>query len=347
MTAGSLIYAILAALVIGVGLQPLVVRVMTTASVLDIPSDRSSHTIPTPRGGGVAVALAVGVALLLLPLARPLALPVLLFAVIGLVEDVRGVPILPRFASQLLVGAGTGLVLMPLDAPTAIQVAIVVVTAVWLTAFVNAFNFMDGINGISAMYATLAGTVYALAGLRRDLPILTGAGAVIAVAALTFLPWNAGRARIFLGDVGSYGLGGGLGALAMYAVLHGVPVEVALAPLAVYLADTGWTLLRRMARGEAWYRPHRTHVYQRLTDVSWSHQRVTLAIAMAGTAVNLCALAAVENRLIIRAALDVLALALLAVYLASPDWLAIRMARREQARIEQARLNQEGANIYA
>jgi UDP-N-acetylmuramyl pentapeptide phosphotransferase/UDP-N-acetylglucosamine-1-phosphate transferase len=334
MTEGSLVYAALAALVVGVGLQPLVVRLMTSASVFDIPSERSSHTTPTPRGGGVAVALAVVAALLVIPQARPLALPVLLCAVIGLVEDVRGVPILPRFAAQLVVGAGTGLVLMPLVASTAVQVAVVAITAMWLTAFVNAFNFMDGINGISAMYAILAGTVYAVLGLRHDLAVLIGAGTAIAVAALTFLPWNAGRARIFLGDVGSYGLGGGLGALAVYAVLHGVAVEAALAPLAVYLADTGWTLLRRMARGEVWYRPHRTHVYQRLTDVGWSHQRVSLSIAVLAAAVSGCTLIASGSGPLVRTALDLCAGALIGIYLALPAWLGTRARRRTLSRPE-------------
>lgn len=349
-----MLYATLAALVVGVGLQPLVVRLMTSAAVLDLPSERSSHTVPTPRGGGVAVTAAVVVALSLLPPARVLAVPVLLCAVIGLVEDVRGLPIRSRLLAQVVVGVGTGLLLLSPDLPVAVRVAAVAGVAVWLTAFVNAFNFMDGINGISALCAILAGGVYAVLGARHDLPVLTGAGAVIGVAALTFLPWNAGRARIFLGDVGSYGLGGGLAALAAYAVSHGVAAEAAVAPLAVYLADTGWTLARRMARREAWYRPHRTHVYQRLTDLGWSHQRVALTTTGVAGAVSLCALFATGltagpvagsvagsvGLVAVRAGLDLLALALLVGYLAAPTVLLARRRRITTAR------EQEQVKLY-
>src|SRR4029453_17427888 len=107
-----------------------------------------------------------------------------------------------------------------------------------------------------------------------------------AAAALTFLPWNAGRARIFLGDVGSYGLGGVLGALAAYGVFHAVPVEAMLAPLGLYLADTGWTLIRRKVHGEGGYRPPRTHAYQRVTGSGWSHQRVTVFTVVISAAVS-------------------------------------------------------------
>ena len=111
---------------------------------------------------------------------------------------------------------------------------------------------------------------------------LVPVGAAVAVGALAFLPWNAGRARVFLGDAGSYALGAALAMLAAYAVVHGIPAEAALGPLALYLADTAWTLQRRIRAGERWLEAHRTHVYQQWCDAGWSHQRVTLAAA-AGT----------------------------------------------------------------
>jgi len=197
---------------------------------------------------------------------------------------------------------------------------------------------MDGINGISAMYAIVAGIAYAVVGVRYDLVVLTTVGAVIAVAALTFLPWNAGRARIFLGDVGSYGLGAGLGALAAYGALHNVPIEVLLAPLAVYLADTGWTLLRRVSRGEAWYRPHRTHAYQRLTNVGWSHRRVAIAVGALSAVLTVCALAGSAGGPLSHVFGVCLCLGLLALYLASPGLLSAHQqaaGRRSSSRSSQ------------
>ena len=113
------------------------------------------------------------------------------------------------------------------------------------------------------------------------------AGAAVAAGALAFLPWNAVRARVFLGDAGSYGLGLALALLAAQAVVRHVPLEAALAPLALYLADTGWTLQRRVRAGERIFEAHRTHTYQRLCDVGWSHQRVTLATTAVTVAVCL------------------------------------------------------------
>jgi UDP-N-acetylmuramyl pentapeptide phosphotransferase/UDP-N-acetylglucosamine-1-phosphate transferase len=277
------------------------------------------------------VVLAAAAGLLLAPPARLLAVPLLLFAAIGLAEDLRGVPPAKRLLLQFGAGAvAVGALLLPAGLGTGAALAAGLVIALWLTAYANAFNFMDGVNGISAVHAMLAGAVFAVVGQRYGLPVLTAAGIVTAAASFTFLPWNAGRrARIFLGDVGSYGLGGLLGTAAAYGLLHGAPVEAALAPLALYLADTGWTLARRCYRGEPWYRAHRTHAYQRLTDLGWSHQRVTAATALASAAVCGCALAASSSGLLTRIALDLLAVAILAGYLAAPAALRPRTVHNE------------------
>jgi UDP-N-acetylmuramyl pentapeptide phosphotransferase/UDP-N-acetylglucosamine-1-phosphate transferase len=172
--------------------------------------------------------------------------------------------------------------------------------------------------------------VYAVVGFLYAVPVLMVAGAVAAVAALSFLPWKGGRARIFLGDVGAYGRGGLLAATAAYGLLLGAPAEPVLAPLALYLADTGWTLARRFVRGGAWYQAHRSHAYQRLTDLGWSHQQVTAVTAVASAAVCACALATAQSPASSRAALAVLVLAGLVTYLAAPSALGARPAPPER-----------------
>ncbi len=319
-----LLYPVIAALGTGLVLQPLVLRALTARAILDLPNERSSHTVATPRGGGIAIAVAALVGLALHPPARMFTVPVVVFAAIGLAEDVRGVPIVRRFALQVAGGVGSALLVLPgwIDGPA---VAVVVpVAALWVTSFVNAFNFMDGINGISATHAMLVGAVYAVLGVLYDLPALTVVAVVLIASAATFLPWNAGRARMFLGDVGAYALGGLLASAALYAVLRGVPVEAAFAPLALYLADTGWTLAKRFCRGGAWYHAHREHVYQRLTDGGWSHQAVTaLTLAVSGLVAAL-AVTAVHSGPAWRAALGAAGLAVLAGYLSAPAWLVRR-----------------------
>jgi UDP-GlcNAc:undecaprenyl-phosphate GlcNAc-1-phosphate transferase len=317
-----MVLSISIALVVGLTLQPVVLHVMLSKSIIDTPNHRSSHTIPTPRGGGLAIAAAAGCALMFSQSTRQIAVPLLAFAAIGLAEDIRGIPIVWRLAFQAIAGFGAAVALVPPGTAVLVMIGV----TVWLIAYTNVFNFMDGVNGISAFNAILAGCFYAAIGWALDLPLLTYAGLIVAAASLTFLPWNAGRAKIFLGDVGSYGLGGVLGALAAYAVLRGAPIEAALAPLSLYLVDTGWTLVKRWRSGEVWYLPHRSHVYQQLTTFGWSHLRVALFTAAVGLTVSGCTVAAFTGPLALRLLLDALAVAVLVGYLSLPWALSRRSA---------------------
>jgi UDP-N-acetylmuramyl pentapeptide phosphotransferase/UDP-N-acetylglucosamine-1-phosphate transferase len=164
----------------------------------------------------------------------------------------------------------------------------------------------------------IAGVAYACFGQWRQDPFLVAMGLAVAVGALAFLPWNAVRARVFLGDVGSYALGAALAVLAVTAVIHGVPPEAALGPLALYLADTAWTLQRRVRAGERWTEAHRTHTYQRWCDVGWTHPEVTLVTAATTILVSLLGAASLTGNLSLRLGCDLAGLAVLAAYLASP-----------------------------
>src|SRR5262249_37079031 len=135
-------------------------------------------------------------------------------------------------------------------------------------------NFMDGVNGISAAQACVAGVGYALVGTVHHDPPLVAGGAVLAGAALGFAPFNVPRALVFLGDVGSYALGGAIGARALQPAMSGVGPGAVLAPVVLYLADTASTRARRVRAGERWYLPHRGHAYQRLVTAGWSHTAV-------------------------------------------------------------------------
>jgi UDP-GlcNAc:undecaprenyl-phosphate/decaprenyl-phosphate GlcNAc-1-phosphate transferase len=307
--------------------EPAIIPLLRRAAI-DLPNVRSSHTVPTPRGGGAPIAIGlVGAALLVGrddgTVAVAFAVAVAAFAAIGFADDLSGLPVSRRLLMQGLASVAIAAVLVGRSAlPPAAMAAAAVVVAVWLIGFVNAFNFMDGVNGISAAHALIGGAVYAGLGWWRPDAFLATAGAAVAAGALAFLPWNAVRARVFLGDVGSYGLGVALAVLAAYAVLRGIPPEAALAPLALYLADTGWTLQRRMRAGERFFEPHRTHIYQQLCDVGWSHQRVTLTTAALTSSLCLLGAASLTGHLALRAGADLAALGLLAAYLRSPAVLA-------------------------
>jgi len=303
--------------------------------VVDIPNERSSHHRTVIRGMGLAVAAAVlvgdGLALLTgtIRVDRSVALVVLavaaLSATLGWAEDYRGVSVRGRLAAQL----GLGL------AATAVLVTVLGTSVWWLpvgtlaiAAYINMANFMDGINGISGLHGLTAGLLYAWAGASNDLPWMIAAGLAVAGGFAGFLPWNLGRGTVFLGDVGSYLLGGSLAAIAVAAFLSGVYVEYLLPPLAVYVADTAVTLVRRIRAGEVWYRPHRQHVYQRLTDVGLSHVGSALVVSGATVLVSAASVLGLRTGPVATALAGAFVVAVLVLYLVLPELLGRRAAAR-------------------
>lgn len=263
-----------------VALRPLLRRY----SVLDAPTDRSSHTRVTLRGGGIAPFLGVcggTIVALAVPAEFPVAIVLaviigaLLAGVLGLIEDVRGLRVPVRALGQLLTGAAIS---VPLAVVFSQPWWLAVVGAIAVAAFINIANFMDGINGISGVHAALIGGAYAVVGVLAGLPWASVLGLVVAAAFLGFLPWNITKPGLFLGDVGSYLLGAVVCAIAVATLWAGVPPVAVIAPLAIYLTDTLFTLLRRAARGEAVLQSHRSHLYQRLTDTGWGHAATTTVV---------------------------------------------------------------------
>jgi UDP-N-acetylmuramyl pentapeptide phosphotransferase/UDP-N-acetylglucosamine-1-phosphate transferase len=273
--------------------MPVVIRVLRRGNVFDLPNARSSHEVPTPRGGGIAVAAGVVAGVAVAPaldgdVRAAILVAGLMCGAVGLLDDLFGIPALARLP-LLFVAAAACLpwLLAGLGGAPAWKIAFAAGTVVWIVSYVNAFNFMDGINGIAGSQVVVAGAAWLLIGRAEDPEWLAGVAAVLAVTALAFLPYNVPRARVFLGDAGSYFLGAVLAVVAVAAVRAGLPVEAVIAPLAVFLADTGVTLVRRVLRGEPWYEAHRQHAYQQLTTCfGGSHTR---ANAVAFVTMALCA----------------------------------------------------------
>jgi UDP-N-acetylmuramyl pentapeptide phosphotransferase/UDP-N-acetylglucosamine-1-phosphate transferase len=167
------------------------------------------------------------------------------------------------------------LVAAPLGDVSIVGTVLVASGVIFLVGLVNAFNFMDGIDGISAVTVVVAGGWFMWLG--RDADVTTGAAGVMVGSALGFLYWNA-AGRVFLGDVGSYFLGGLLAVLIIRGVEDGVAAHLMVAPVAVYVGDTVGTLIRRVRQGHQVGVAHRDHVYQRLTQAGLSHLRVALLV---------------------------------------------------------------------
>jgi UDP-GlcNAc:undecaprenyl-phosphate GlcNAc-1-phosphate transferase len=280
----------------GLGLTGLIVPVLRRAQLLDVPNERSSHSAPVPRGGGLAVMAAVTLAsvaaaltgsdVLWVPLVVALAL-----AGVGLIDDRSSLPGPVRLVLQLLAGAVVAAWAWSAAATPSSAVALfALVVLIAVAGYVNAFNFMDGINGISALTAIVAGAWWCWVAVEHEVEGLAVLGAVLAGGMVGFIPWNAPRARIFLGDVGSYGVGFLIVAGGAWAWANDVPPALCLAPLVVYIADTGWVLIKRAAGGRPLMQAHREHVYQQLVDHGWSH--TSSALLCAGVSVVVCVAAA-------------------------------------------------------
>ncbi len=237
------------------------------------------------------------------------------FAMLGMAEDLKGIPVLARLALQAAVGAVAMILLLDGSFGFRWQILLGVT---WVVAFVNAFNFMDGINGISATQAIVAGVTWAWVGWASGEAPVTAAGMILAAVALGFLPFNFPRARVFLGDVGSYFFGGWIAAVSVWGVLRGIPPEALAAPLALYLVDTGTTLAGRIRRGEPWLRPHRGHVYQRLVALGASHGRVDLLVLLVMAGCSALGVVSITGSSAARLAADAVAGLLLIWYLATP-----------------------------
>jgi UDP-GlcNAc:undecaprenyl-phosphate GlcNAc-1-phosphate transferase len=280
--------AILAAVVVS-ALSPVVVAVLGRRGVVDVPGSRTLHEIPTPRGGGLAVAPAITVAALLtVDLSAQIVVILggaLALALVGLVDDLTGLPALPRLGFQIAASLAVALVVSEGVVPWPLLA--IPAGAFACVYYVNAFNFMDGINGISVAQTTVAGVHLAFVGRLIGIDEITVVGLAATGSALAFAPWNAPRARMFLGDVGSYFLGFLLSATALAAVISGAPVLLVVAPFSLYLLDTATTLALRIARGARITEAHREHAFQRLVTQGRSHIYVSSVVVVA------CALSSV------------------------------------------------------
>ncbi|UXY14471.1 glycosyltransferase family 4 protein [Chitiniphilus purpureus] len=265
-------------------------------NVLDIPNARSSHAIPTPRGGGVAIvaAFALGLPLLwhkgLLPDGPAIALlgAGAWIAAVGFIDDHRHIPsrwrLLAHFAAACWVLYWLG------GMPTMVLLGTTVdpgwfwhgVTLVYIVWMLNLYNFMDGIDGIASLEAItvcIGGVI--LLWLVDTTPSAFHAPVLLAAAVAGFLVWNFPRARIFMGDAGSGFIGITLATLSILAAHEDQRLFWGwLILLGVFVVDATLTLVRRMLGGQRFDEAHRTHAYQYAARRLGSHRPVSTAVAL-------------------------------------------------------------------
>jgi UDP-GlcNAc:undecaprenyl-phosphate GlcNAc-1-phosphate transferase len=272
----TLIYAGAASLIVSSIALPIILIVLRNRALVDVANERSLHVGATPRGAGMALAFGVAAALAVSGTTFwPFWFAPLSLAGLGALDDIRRRPALARLSIQVLIAAisATGVASALGCGPI-----IALFGAFLIVATVNATNFMDGINGVSALHAVVWGIAYAVMLSQVDQVAAVSLAVALVGIGAAFLPWNVPNAKMFLGDSGSYLIGGIAGMLAVTLLFAGEPLA-ALCPLAVYAADTGSSLLLRLAKRENLTEAHRNHVFQQLVAKGWSHGRTALVVA--------------------------------------------------------------------
>lgn len=228
-----------------------------TKKVLDVPNERSSHTVSTPRGGGIGFVI-IGTAINFFTsygFSRWIPIACIPLALVGFIDDVRTVSPAWRYLVQLITASLIVLMIRP-----SVTLLFFVFLVLLLTAIINFFNFMDGLDGLVAgcgILLFIGTSSWSLAG-----------------SIFGFLLWNWNPARVFMGDAGSTFIGAVFGGLLMRAPSFYELVILGLAAFPI-LADSFTCLLRRMYFRQRIFQPHREHLYQRLQRAGWSHRKVS------------------------------------------------------------------------
>ena len=282
-------------------------RVSLRRGFFDVPNERSSHSTPTPRGGGLIIVLVTlaGYAVIgscfALPISWGYIAGSMMVAAVSWLDDLYSVPfwgrLIVHIAAALILIQDVGfwssfaLPLVPNDIALGSLVGIVL-TVGWLVWLLNAYNFMDGIDGIAALQAVVAGSAWAVLASMLTLPAVFLFTGLLASSSAGFLLHNWQPAKIFMGDVGSAFLGFTLAAVPLIARKELESAASMLPVVAVlfvwfFVFDTVFTLIRRLLGRKRVWEAHREHIYQRMVIHGKSHSTVTLTYGLAAALVAL------------------------------------------------------------
>lgn len=266
---------------------PLLRPYLTASGMIDLPGARRSHAAPTPRGGGLAMAAACLPLLALLSLFDAelwsLVMSALALTLLGWLDDRHELGVKRRLLVHCLVavmlvasmGGIEGLLIgqQPWAAFWPLSL-LAVLLAVWL---INLHNFMDGADGLASSQAVWVALAFGVLLLMHDRVLAAAACFCLAFSCIGFLVWNRPPARVFMGDAGSLLIGGMVAWMCLFSVaVDPRNLWIGLIITAVFVVDASLTLLRRIARGERWYTPHRQHAYQVLISDGWKHGQVLM-----------------------------------------------------------------------
>lgn len=262
-------------------------------NIIDNPNERSSHSVPTPRGGGVAVVGSYLLALAVLMYSQQLELHTgftlmaagFVIALLGFLDDHGHINSMLRLAIHFFVAISVVVSLGGFGEVTifnGVQLGFIanIIAVLFLVWLLNLYNFMDGINGIASVEAITATVSMAILYYLLNTSLNSDLLWLLAACVFGFLLWNFPKAKIFMGDACSGFLGLTLGILALIALKENLALFCAwIICLGVFIVDATFTLIRRVVTGHKMYDAHRSHTYQILSRHFNSHTPVTLAVA--------------------------------------------------------------------
>ena len=285
--------------------------VLRRSRVKDTPNHRSSHSRPTPTTGGLAIVLTffmgmAGYALAGKPPVIPapffsgFTLAALLVAGVSYYDDLKATPFALRLGVQALaIGLvmASGMAITRVDIPLfrfpVMAAAGYGLTFFWILGLTNAYNFMDGLNGMAGCTALVAALFLGIIAFDQGWPFTHMACCVLMAGTAGFLIFNFPGGRLFMGDVGAAFLGFAFAVLALIPALQdAVPISLTVVPLLLFhfIFDTLFTFIRRGLNRENVFKAHRTHIYQLLNQMGAGHTAVTLTYALLGGIQGLAAL---------------------------------------------------------
>jgi UDP-N-acetylmuramyl pentapeptide phosphotransferase/UDP-N-acetylglucosamine-1-phosphate transferase len=302
----------------------LLLRPLLQRYALARPNARSSHTIPTPQGAGIAVIAATLVAAGICAIMLNLGVQTVLFAatifvaLVGFTDDIRPIPVMPRLLLQA-VAVGAVVLAAPPDMrilaelPPFVERGMLLLAGLW---FVNLVNFMDGLDLMTvAEVVPIAATLVLLGWLGDFPPLPTVIAAALGGAMLGFAPFNRPVAKVFLGDVGSLPIGLLLGFCLLHLAWQHQLIAALLLPL-YYLADATLTLFSRFIKGEPFWAAHRSHFYQRATNNGLTVPQVVGEVFVLNLALAALAILSIDvSAMAVRAVLLAIGVVLVALLL--------------------------------
>ena len=283
--------------------------------IIDVPNERSSHTMPTPRGGGLVIFLVSAMTFLIYSVFRGESFywayfaGALIVAIVSLADDIRELSPFLRIICHSLAAVtaiwafgGFGWFWIPFYGIVNLGYFGDAIAFLWIVWLINAYNFMDGIDGIAATQSITAGIGWSLTGIVLGVHDVAFYGGVLAASSLGFLLLNWQPAKIFMGDVGSAFLGYSFAVLPLLTVKRlSDPTVASILPwigvftVWFFVFDSFYTLLKRLFRGAKIWQPHREHIYQKLIIAGLPHSRVTLIYGTASIILVLVLAAALWN----------------------------------------------------